>query len=137
MLISKELIAHFEGADSDSKSRIGMYIPPRYGGGFSKVGGNSPPTPNPSGGRNSPQRFPPVPGGILEFRGGLGGDCQNLKITGLPPGTGGTLVSFGGDLSRSPPQAENFGATMINKPLGNDPKCAVFIVKTYKYEAKM
>ena len=114
-----------------------VYSPPVRGG-FSKVGGKSPRTPNPSGGRNSPQRFPPVPGGILEFRGDSGGALPKSENYWTPPRYGGgALVSFGGDLSRSPPQAENFGATMINKPLGNDPKCGVFIVKTYKYEAKM
>ena len=106
-------------------------------GGIFHHWGEFPPDSKPLRGEKLPPMIPPRYGGDSRISRGLGGDCHNLKITGLPPGTGGTPVSFRGDLSPSPPQAENFGATMINKPLGNDPKYAVFIVKTYKYEAKM
>ena len=98
---------------------IGTAIPPRYGGDFPSLGGIPPGLQTPQGGETPPNDSPRYRGGFLNFEGGLGGDCQNLKIIGLPPGTGGTPVSFRGDLSPSSPQAENFGATMINKPLGN------------------
>ena len=178
---------------------VGMFISPPGTGGFSKVGGKSPPTPNPSGGGETPPEIPPRTGGggILEFRGGLGGDCQNLKITGLPPGTGGwgllyrsggiyhpaavahqplygfcptrqnstTLLRFltqaeirwiliyirlawvGGRSPKTPvfgrvadgPRHQPAAGRKFWRYYGQQTrwKCAVFIVKTNKYEAKM
>ena len=70
--------------------------------------GEIPPDSKPLGGEKLPPEIPPVPGGILEFRGGLGGDCQNLKITGLPPGTGGDSCIVQGGFITQPAAGGKF-----------------------------